>query len=97
MYRFFLAIVLVGLFASTAWSQSAVSPQAPPLEVIENSSPRVEQPKVFVPGHKSKYGGWVRPQMREGPPLPITPGKDSEGYEPGHHDANGAWVPGHPK
>lgn len=89
---------MVGFVTPSAWAQSAVSPQAPPLKTIEEPGPRVEEPRTFVPGHKSKYGGWVRPYTCEGGAVPLPgPGEKSQGYVPSHHDVDGAWVPGHPQ
>ncbi|PKQ09735.1 MAG: hypothetical protein CVT73_01165 [Alphaproteobacteria bacterium HGW-Alphaproteobacteria-12] len=81
-----------------SWAAGPASPEPPPLETIDNPAPGVTPRTSFVPGHKSKYGGWVRPYVREGGPLPQPrPGEKSQGYVPGHHDADGAWIPGHPQ
>lgn len=91
-------IAVVVLVAAPAFARGPTSPEAPPLQTIENPSPKVEPRKSFVPGHKSEYGGWVRPQLREGAPLPpVAPTDESSGYVPGHYDSDGNWVSGQPK
>lgn len=98
MKRELIFAVIALALASPAWAQGPTSFEAPPLETIDNAAPKAEPMKTFVPGHKSKYGGWVRPYTHEGGAVPLPPpGEKSQGYMPGHHDADGAWVPGHPQ
>ena len=93
---FLIAITLVA--SSPVWAKGPTSPEAPPLQTIDNPSPRVEPRRSFIPGHKSEYGGWVRPQIREGAPIPpVAPTQESRGYIPGHYDSDGNWVPGQPR
>ena len=67
-------------------------PKTPPVEL-----PKVEPPTHVVPGHKSSYG-YVAPYESTDPFVPPTgPGGKTHGWVPGHHDAKGAWVPGHPQ
>ena len=67
-------------------------PASKPVEV-----PKVSPPTRVVPGHKSSYG-YVAPYESDGPMPPSpAPGQVTRGWVPGHHDAKGAWVPGHPK
>lgn len=98
MYRMIAAAFLAILAASPAFARGPVAPEAPQLQTIENPAPKAEPRKSFIPGHKSEYGGWVRPQMREGPPIPpVSPTEESKGYVPGHYDSEGRWVPGQPR
>lgn len=86
------------LIALPAWARGPTSPEVPPLETIENPSAAPEPMKSYVPGHKSKYGGWVRPYYKEGGALPpVAPTEESKGYIPGHYDSDGNWVPGRPQ
>lgn len=98
MKRELAAATIALVLASPVLAKGPTSPEAPPLETIDNAAPKPEPLKTFVPGHKSKYGGWVRPYTRDGGAVPLPgPGEKSQGYVPGHHDADGAWVPGHPQ
>lgn len=98
MYRTVLLVSLALLAVSPAFARGPTAPEAPDLQTIENPAPKAEPRKSFIPGHKSEYGGWVRPQMRDGPPLPpVSPTEESKGYVPGHYDGEGRWVPGKPK
>lgn len=93
-----LPIILALLVAAPALARGPASPEAPPLETIDNPVAKPEPRKSFIPGHKSEYGGWVRPQMREGAPIPpVSPSQESKGYIPGHYDNQGNWVSGRPK
>ena len=77
---------------------SAASSNYPPPETKSSGAPEVTPRKTYVPGHKSKYGGFVPGHYEEGsPPPPLAPGEKSQGYVPGHHDADGRYIPGHPK
>jgi len=91
-------IAAILLTASPAWANDPSSPEAPPLQTIDNPSPEVQPQKSFVPGHKSKYGGWVRPYYKEGGALPpVAPTEESGGYIPGHYDSDGNWISGRPQ
>lgn len=91
------AAVFVLLLPAMAMAEGATSPDVPPLKTIENTAPKVEHRRSFVPGHESAYGTWVRPHYKEGAPLPpLAPGARSGGYRPGGYDAQGTWRPGGP-
>lgn len=77
---------------------SAASPNYPMPETKPSTALEVKPRKNYIPGHPSKYGGYVGGRYEEGPPLPpLAPGEKSQGYVPGHHDADGRYIPGHPK
>lgn len=79
-------------------SGSAASPDYPLPETKPSTVPEVKPRKNYIPGHPSKYGGFVRGRYEEGAPLPpLAPGEKSQGYVPGRHDADGRYIPGHPK
>lgn len=91
------AAMFVILLPVMAMAEGATSPDVPALKTIENTAPKVEPRKSFVPGHESAYGTWVRPHYKEGAPLPpLAPGTRSGGYRPSGHDAQGTWHPGGP-
>lgn len=63
----------------------------------QQKAPTVEPTTRVVPGHMSNQG-YVPTYESTGPVhAPTEPGQKSQGWVPGHHDANGAWVPGHPE
>jgi hypothetical protein len=93
-----LIVAVLGLASVAAQAKGPTSPEAPPLATIGNPAPQAEPYRSFVPGHKSKYGGWVRPYYKEGGALPpVSPTEESNGYIPGHYDSDGNWVPGRPQ
>jgi hypothetical protein len=47
-----------------AMAEGATSPDVPPLRTIENTAPKVEPRKSFVPGHESAYGHPTRMARR---------------------------------
>lgn len=76
-----------------------VSP--PPLNAPEIAPPKFPTPEVkpptrVVPGHISRYG-YVKGYESGRAVAPAEPGQKTQGWVPGHHDNNGAWVPGHPE
>ncbi|MES1991235.1 MAG: hypothetical protein V4441_09825 [Pseudomonadota bacterium] len=95
------ACLVLAATASAHAQQFPWEPASPPVYAPPKSAP-VELPKAdapahVVPGHKSTYG-YVAPYESDGPVVPPTgPGGETRGWVPGHHDAKGAWVPGHPK
>ncbi|WP_421863226.1 hypothetical protein [Parvibaculum sp.] len=92
-----LSVTFAVLIAAPAFARGPTSPELPQLQTIPNPVAKPEPRKSFIPGHKSEYGGWVRPQMREGAPIPpVAPSQESKGYIPGHYDKDGNWVPGQP-
>jgi hypothetical protein len=98
----FLTVGALVAFGASGYAQEFPwQPSTPPVYTPSTIKP-VEVPKVdaptrVVPGHKSS-SGYVAPYETDGPmPPPVAPGNVSKGWVPGHHDAKGAWVPGHPR
>ncbi|MDO8287964.1 MAG: hypothetical protein Q7T44_01970 [Parvibaculum sp.] len=100
-------LVLVAAFAFAAtgpavaqefpWEPASPPVYSPPAPTPPASVPTPKQPTHIVPGHKSSYG-YVAPYESDGPVVPPpAPGGETRGWVPGHHDAKGAWVPGHPQ
>jgi hypothetical protein len=74
----------------------------PPTNSVERVAPTFKTPPVaapshWVPGHKTPNGFVPGYQSDEPGPPPIAPGVKSLRWVPGHHNNNGAWVPGHPR
>lgn len=99
---FSLACLMTAAFAASALAQEFPwEPAKPyvykPQTVPMGELPKVEKPTHLVPGHKSTHG-FVRPYRTDGPVMPpLVPGEKSSRWVPGHTDANGVWVPGHPQ
>jgi hypothetical protein len=97
-----LSVAVTFVAAGSALAQEfpwepASPPVYTPTPVKPVEVPRVDAPKQIVPGHNSSYG-YVAPYESDGPVTPqLAPGEKSTGWVPGHHDARGAWVPGHPQ
>jgi len=100
-------LALAGIFATAPalagqFPWEPVQPVAPPpLHAAEPRTPVFQTPPVVapttpVPGHQSRYG-FVPGYQSDGPVPIIMPDRKSQGWVPGHHDSNGAWVPGHPE
>lgn len=95
------AALLLASIASAPAQEFPWEPVSPPVYTPPKSKPvelpKTEAPTRVVPAHKSDYG-YVAPYETDGPmPPPTGPGGTSHGWVPGHHDAKGAWVPGHPQ
>lgn len=90
------AFVLLLPVAALAQENRATSPKVPELRAQENPSPKVEQPRIFVPGHAGENGVWVRPYYKDGGPPPTGPDGRPRGYRPGGYDSDGRWQPGGP-
>jgi hypothetical protein len=98
--------VLVALFAVPAHAgqfpwEPAQPVAPPPLNSVQPKTPEFKTPPINaptkpVPGHESSYG-YVPGYQSDGPVPIIAPGRKSQGWVPGYHDSNGAWVPGHPQ
>ena len=97
--KFVPVIAALALFlpaAALAQEGRATSPKVPELRTQENSTPKVEQPRIFVPGHAGENGVWVRLYYKDGGPPPIGPDGRPRGYRPGGYDSSGRWRPGGP-
>jgi len=77
------ASVCLGIGASSAQSQAAISSPQPPILVTAPHIVPVWWGGPSTVCHRGYYGGvWCRPAR----PL---------GWIPGHHDWRGFWIPGH--